>query len=84
MKMMYMFTFYINANMDGTDIDISHVSTRSNSGPIFNIEHPNSMRFLKSISYVLRSEWNSLPNSFRNFEDFEPFKLSIKIFCNER
>lgn len=62
--MMYKFKYYLNDNGMYMDTDIGHVSA-----PIFNVEHSNSTIVLKSISYVLRAEWNSLPSSFRNSED---------------
>lgn len=64
--------------------DGSRAMTRSSMGSQFNIEHPNSSRFLKSISYLLRTEWNSLPASFRNFDDTELFNMSIKRFYKEK
>lgn len=53
-------------------------------GPVYGIDHPNSTRFLKSTAYTLRNEWNNLPSAFRNMEDCDLFKMSVKRYYTER
>lgn len=78
MRLMFKFKYYLYDNMDGSDDNNDvQVITTSNMDFIFNVDRPNSTRFLRSFSYKLRSEWNNLPTSFRNFDDFEMFKLSV-------
>lgn len=84
MKLMFKFKDYFSASTDGTTEDPTYRSTRQSMGPIFCIDRPNSTRFLKSTAYSLRTEWNNLPSSFRNLNDSELFKLTIKRYYKEK
>lgn len=83
MKLMFKFKHFFNGYLDGIDDNNERRTTRLTVGPIYNLDYPNSSRFLKSSAYVLRNEWNNLPSSFRNFEDYELFRLSIKRYYKE-
>lgn len=85
MRLMFKFKEYtVFTTSDMINQNEDKALTRSNLGYLFNIDHPNSTRFLKSISYSLRNEWNYLPASFRNFDDLELFKMSVKRFYKEK
>lgn len=83
MRFVFKFKLIDNTN-DKFDNSVDQITTRSNIGYKFNIEHPNSSRYLKSTSYILRTEWNNLPTSYRNFDDFELFKLTVKRHYKEK
>lgn len=85
MKLMFKFKrFSVDFNDGSGNNTMEHRVTRSTLGPTFNLAHPNSTRYLKSTAYLLRTEWNNLPYSYRHFEDYELFKLSISNFYKEK
>lgn len=84
MKLMFKFKNYFSDSLDGTVGNSPHRTTRQNMGPVFCVDKPNSTRFLKSTAYSLRAEWNTLPSSIRNINDFELFKMTIKRYYKEK
>lgn len=84
MKMMFKFKYFSNDFIDRNDDNIEQRLTRVTAGPTFSLAYPNSTRYLKSTASTVRAEWNNLPSSFRKFEDFELFKLSIKRYYKKK
>lgn len=77
---MFKFKYLFKDYQDGNEDNLDRKLTRLTTGSVYSLDHPNSTRFLKSIAYTLRTEWNDLPSSFRNIGDFEHFKSSIKRY----
>lgn len=78
MKLMFKFKFNEDNLME--PINDERIATRSNRGPIFKLDYPNSNRFLNLTAYQLRKEWNKLPYSIRHIQDYDHFKMVIKRY----
>lgn len=63
---------------DKDNLMLGKPGTRSQSGPLFHIDRPNSKKFISTTSYLFRSQWNSLPPHVRIIDDKEHFNLAIK------
>lgn len=64
--------------LDSVKLESAACNTGLQAGSMLKIDAPKSIKFINSISYSFRNEWNSLPAHIRHVEDFEFFKTSIK------
>lgn len=62
-----MFKYKYNQDL----VESNRTNTRLHNGPIFKLDQPNSVNFIKSPSYAFRKEWNSLPPLIRGNDDLE-------------
>lgn len=84
MRLMFKFKTLFPEALISRQLDVTNGServtrtTRASSGPRFVMEQPKSSRFVNSISYTLRNEWNLLPEYLRRIDDYDHFKLASK------
>lgn len=76
MKLMFKYKFDHN-NLAEVRAETIAV-TRSQAGPLFSLDMPNSQRFVNCTSYYLRTEWNKLPLSLRCINDYIHFSMAVK------
>lgn len=79
MRLMFKYKF----NSDNLVNRDCKIITRSQMGPIFAIEMPNSQRFSNSTTYLLRSEWNNLPLSLGSIDDYAHFSFAVKRYYKD-
>lgn len=58
---------YVDGNLLGS-------LTRLQSGPYYKVDRPKTEKFKDSVSYLGRTEWNSLPPYIRCIESYSDFK----------
>ena len=63
-------------------LDIKPIGTRSRDTPLFNVTFPNTLAFKRSIQYNGALEWNNLPPSTRNVDQFLSFKFQQLKWLN--
>lgn len=76
MRLMYKYKY--DSDLLVVRDDVNTIGTRSQRGPVFHIDFPNSERYIRSTAYLLYTEWNNLPLELRNIEDYEYFRMMIK------
>lgn len=57
---------------------MSGIETRLHDGPVFHIDTPKTDWYARSVSYVSRNTWNSLPSYIRLLDNQDEFKRAIK------
>lgn len=81
MKLMFKYKFD-DSNLIGRRPETT-AFTRSQAGPIFRLDMPNSQRFINSTSYLLNSEWNNLPLALRSIDDYAHFSMAVRRHFKE-
>lgn len=66
--------------IESESISISQVNTRLFAGPVLYIPIPRYTKFKRSLYYVGRELWNSLPVNLRLIRDSRSFKTELKRF----
>lgn len=56
--------------------------TRLMDGPVFHMDVPRSDYFRRSTSYESRRLWNNLPSEIRRIDNYDVYKLRIKMYFN--
>lgn len=59
-------------------------STRAHYGPLIIVDKPKTTNYSKSISYMCRKEWNSLPAYIRCIDECKKFKKELKLLYEYR
>lgn len=64
---------YVDGNMAGS---------LTRSGPYYKVDRPWTDKFKESVSYLGRTEWNSLPSYLRCIDYYPQFKKDVKRLYN--
>lgn len=73
-----MFKYKLNIDNLVDRRGVTNVETHSQGGPLFKLDIQKSHRFCNS--YMLKNQWNKLPASLRNIEDYNHFKMVRKRY----
>lgn len=57
--------------------------TRLQIRPTFEIERPDNVKYIHSILYLFRNEWNELPPHIRPLNEQKGFNLVVKRYFME-
>lgn len=76
--------FKYKYNEEFVEPDLDNRQTRLQTGPFYKLVTPRTDKFKNSVSYLGRSEWNSLPAYIRCIDSYPHFKKTVKTLYNHR
>lgn len=63
-------------------VDDRGIRTRLHEGTVYLVDRPKTSLYARSLSFLSRHQWNSLPASLRSTDDYGYFKVMVKKHHN--